>query len=394
LPLQFQIPILTRRKVANEGRHFSEREQELLKEAYSYLLLFHQEHRTPELFAGRYAEVRVSIERSGNYKHTYEELEYGARVAWRNSSRCIGRLHWQSLTVRDLRHLSSAEDIFEALLDHIRFATNGGKIRSTISVFAHQEPGQPGIRIWNPQLIRYAGFRQPGGRVLGDPLHAELTQVARELGWRPERESPFTVIPLVIQMPGQQPKLFKLPSDAVLEVPLSHPDYTWFARLGLKWHALPVISNMRMEIGGLSYTAAPFNGYYMGTEVGARNLGDEGRYNLLPVIAERMGLNTRSDRTLWKDRALVELNVAVLHSFAQHGVTIVDHHTASRQFIHHGQKEMQSGRPLPADWGWIVPPISGSATPVFHIPYRDVLYKPNFFYQTSPWRDSRQDGAC
>jgi len=57
----------------------------------------------------------------------------------------------------------------------------------------------------------------------------------------------------------------------------------------------------------------------MGTEIGARNLGDVNRYNLLPVIAERMGLDTRSDRTLWKDRALVELNVAVLSSFARHG---------------------------------------------------------------------------
>ncbi|MBV8695401.1 MAG: nitric oxide synthase oxygenase, partial [Ktedonobacteraceae bacterium] len=177
----------------------------------------------------------------------------------------------------------------------------------------------------------------------------------------------------------------------VLEVPLSHPDYPWFTKLGLKWHALPVISNMRLEIGGICYTAAPFNGWYMGTEIGARNLGDVARYNLLPVIAEHLGLDIRSERTLWKDRALVELNVAVLSSFAKHGVTIVDHHTASRQFLRHEELEKQAGRTVPAHWVWIVPPLSGSATPVFHkTHYKNAILKPNFFYQQAPWRDLPQ----
>jgi nitric-oxide synthase, bacterial len=164
--------------------------------------------------------------------------------------------------------------------------------------------------------------------------------------------------------------------------------------LGLKWHALPVISNMRLEIGGISYTAAPFNGWYMGTEIGARNLGDINRYNLLPMIAERMALDTRSDRTLWRDRALVELNVAVLSSFAKHGVTIVDHHTASRQFLLHDEMEKQAGRTVPAHWVWIVPPISGSASPIFHIPYyKNTILKPNFFYQQAPWKETRQESG-
>ena len=63
-----------------------------------------------------------------------------------------------------------------------------------------------------------------------------------------------------------------------------------------------------LEIGGIMYTAAPFNGWYMGTEIGARNLADEGRYNKLPLIAKLMGQDTSSETTLWRDRALVELN--------------------------------------------------------------------------------------
>src|SRR5258708_37001189 len=55
-------------------------------------------------------------------------------------------------------------------------------------------------------------------------------------------------------------------------------------------------------------------------------------------------LDTRSDRSLWKDRALVELNAAVLHSFAQAGVAMVDHHTVARQFMLHQEREMKAGR--------------------------------------------------
>jgi nitric-oxide synthase len=37
-------------------------------------------------------------------------------------------------------------------------------------------------------------------------------------------------------------------------------------------------------------------------------------------------LDTRTERTLWRDRATVELNRAVLHSFDAAQVTITDHH--------------------------------------------------------------------
>jgi nitric-oxide synthase len=364
----------------------------LLQEAGDYLHLFREEWNLLAEPSGRLAEIQSEIVQSGTYRQTGAELTYGARVAWRNNARCIGRLHWQTLTVRDMRHLSTAEEIFYALLEHLRFATNGGKLRSTMTVFAPAFPGQEGVRIWNPQLIRYAGYRQPDGTIIGDPLHTELTDVLRKLGWRGGAGTSFDVLPIVIKLPAQPPRLFEIPPELVLEVPLRHPEYSWFAELGLKWHALPVISNMRMEIGGLSYTAAPFNGWYMGTEIGARNLGDPGRYNLLPVVAEKLGLDTRSDRSLWRDRALVELNIAVLSSFAEQGVTMVDHHTASRQFLLHDAREKRHGREVPAHWPWLVPPISGSASPLFHVTtYKNSRPRPNFFYQPVPWLDLAED---
>jgi nitric-oxide synthase len=334
----------------------------------------------------RMGGVEPEIARRGTWHQETDEVEFGAMVAWRNNTHCIGRLHWRTLVVRDRRELDTADRVFEALVDHVASATNGGRIRPMITVFAAQRPGDDGIRIWNPQLIRYAGHRQPDGSIVGDPLHASLTDAVTELGWRAPGGR-FDVLPIVIQMPGERPRLYELPPAAVLEVPLSHPDHAWFADLGLRWHALPAISNMRLEVGGVSYPAAPFNGWYMCTEIGGRNLSDVRRYDLLPVIAEGLGLDRRSDRSLWKDRALVELNVAVMHSFTSHGVAIVDHHAASRQFLQHEKNEMKAQRVVPAEWAWMVPPVSGSTSPIFHhADFEDVTLEPNFFYQPDPWQ--------
>lgn len=131
----------------------------------------------------------------------------------------------------------------------------------------------------------------------------------------------------------------------------------------------------------LPTSAAPFNGYYMGTEVGARNFGDEGRYNMLPVIAEMMGLERRNQHMLWKDRALTELNTAVLWSFKEAGVRMVDHHTASAQHIAWEEQEKRKGCPVTGNWSWLVPPVAGSACPVFHRSYEDTEKIPGFFYR-------------
>lgn len=124
----------------------------------------------------------------------------------------------------------------------------------------------------------------------------------------------------------------------------------------------------------------------MSAEIGARNFGDVQRYNLLPAIAGRMGLNTRSKLSLWQDRALIELNRAVLHSFTTCGVTIVDHHTASAQFMRHWHREAEAERIVPADWGRIVPPLSASTMEVFHQEMQNVCLKPNFFPLPVPWK--------
>lgn len=72
-------------------------------------------------------------------------------------------------------------------------------------------------------------------------------------------------------------------------------------------------------------------------------------------IAIKMGLDTRNPSSLWKDKALVEINIAVLHSYQKQNVTIVDHHTASESFMKHHENETKLRNGCPADWVWIVP---------------------------------------
>jgi nitric-oxide synthase len=232
--------------------------------------------------------------------------------------------------------------------------------------------------VWNDQLIRYAGYREPDGDVVGDPRYLDFTAAVQRLGWQGKGEA-FDVLPVVVETPHDGVRLFELPEDAVAEVPLEHPEHEWFAELGLRWHAVPAISNMRLSIGGVQYPLAPFNGWYMGTEIGARNLADPERYNLLPIVAAELGLDTSRNSTLWRDRALVELNRAVLWSFERAGIKITDHHSEARRFLAHLERERKSGRPTPADWSWIVPPMSGATTPVFHRYYHEADQRPNFY---------------
>ncbi len=335
-----------------------------------------------ELQMERIEEVENEVNKTGTYIHTSIELEHGAKMAWRNNNRCIGRLFWDRLHVFDMRAMDSVEDVCTALLNHIEYATNDGKIRSTITIFPPRQGGKDPVRIWNHQLIRYAGYEE-SEQIIGDSTSIEFTKMCEELGWKGKRTS-HDVLPLVIQMKGESPRIFEIPKKLVKEVTITHPQIEEFTKLSAKWYAVPIISDMRLEIGGIHYPMAPFNGWYMGTEIGARNLADEDRYNLLPKVAELMGLDTRSNRSLWKDKSLVELNIAVLNSYQNSGVTLVDHHTAAKQFKSFEKNEQAVGRDITGNWTWLIPPLSPATTHVFHKPYNNDVVKPNYFHQNNP----------
>uniref|UniRef100_A0A671R3Q4 nitric-oxide synthase (NADPH) n=1 Tax=Sinocyclocheilus anshuiensis TaxID=1608454 RepID=A0A671R3Q4_9TELE len=332
----------------------------------------------------RQEEVKKEIETSGMYQLKDRELIYGAKHAWRNAARCVGRIQWSKLQVFDARDCTTAHGMFNYICNHIKYATNKGNLRSAITIFPQRTDGKHDFRVWNSQLIRYAGYKQPDGSILGDPASVELTEICIQQGWKAPK-SHFDVLPLLLQANGNDPELFEIPDDLVLEVPIIHPKFEWFKELNLKWYGLPAVSNMLLEIGGLEFTACPFSGWYMGTEIGVRDFCDSSRYNILEEVATMMGLDTRKTSSLWKDQALVEINIAVLYSFQVSKVTIVDHHSATESFIKHMENEYRVRGGCPGDWVWIVPPMSGSITPVFHQEMLNYRLTPSFEYQPDPW---------
>ena len=356
----------------------------LYENASEFLSLFYKELNLPHLNE-RLIEVADEISKSGTYTHTIEEIEFGVSVAWRNSNRCIGRLFWKSIKIIDCRKVKTAEEVKEAVFKHLEMAFGNGKIKPVLTLFAPENKnGLAPLRIWNNQLIRYAAYRSEG-KIIGDPAQLEFTDKCIELGWI-GKGTEFDVLPVVLQFEGKNPEFFEIPSHLINEIPFSHPDLTWFSQLGLKWNALPVISDMVLEMGGIHYPAAPFNGWYMVTEIGARNLGDINRYNKLPLIAEKMGLNIGGKDLFWKDRAMLELNYAVKYSFENAGVSLTDHHEASMQFMKFIAQEKKLGREVMADWSWIVPPLSGSTMEVFHTDFENKVLSPNFYYNLPAWK--------
>ncbi|NWI87775.1 NOS2 protein, partial [Pitta sordida] len=360
---------------------------ELLPQAMEFLEQYYSSFKEskPEEKLGRQEAVAREIEATGTYQLTKDELTFGAKQAWRNAPRCIGRIQWSNLQVFDARDCKTAKEMFEHICHHIQYATNNGNIRSAITVFPQRTDGRADFRVWNSQLIRYAGYHLPDGAVLGDPANLEFTQLCIELGWQP-KYGRFDVLPLVLQANGQDPEIFELPPELVLEVPMEHPKYEWFKELDLRWYALPAVAYMLLEVGGLEFTACPFNGWYMGTEIGVRDFCDVQRYNILKEVGRRMGLETNKLSSLWKDQAVVEINVAVLHSFQKHNVTIMDHHSASESFLKYMQSEYRARGGCPADWVWIVPPLSGSVTPVFHQEMLNYVLSPFYYYQVDAWK--------
>ena len=47
----------------------------------------------------RLEEILISIKSTGTYELKETELCFGARTAWRNAPRCIGRIQWSKLQV-------------------------------------------------------------------------------------------------------------------------------------------------------------------------------------------------------------------------------------------------------------------------------------------------------
>lgn len=118
-----------------------------------------------------------------------------------------------------------------------------------------------------------------------------------------------------------------------------------------------------------------------------------------------MGYDTAQAPAMWKDRVVAEINFAVLDSFKvrkaflvtfleafqmmfdfsfqREATTLVDHYTATESFMEHFQTEYKERGGCPADWVWLVPPMSGSLCPVFHQEMISYKLRPSYDYQVS-----------
>ena len=314
----------------------------------------------------------------------------GGKLAWRHNTRCIGKLYWRSLTVADRRGSTTPTEVRDACFEHLRWSANGGQARPLITVFTPDAPGAPAARVRNAQLVSYAGHRADDSSVLGDAANAELTDLARSCGWAPEALGRFDVLPLLIEEADGTVTAHDVPEELTYDVPIEHPTAPGIAGLDLRWYGFPTISDMALSIGGITYPLAPFTGWYVAPEISARDLTDPYRYDLLREIGEALGLDASDP--LWRDRALVEMTAAVLHSYERAGVRIDDHHTATERFHRYTLCERRKGREVEAEWAWLVPPISGSATPVFHESYSSTQLWPNFFPEdlVIAWQRARE----
>ncbi|MBI5974759.1 nitric oxide synthase oxygenase [Staphylococcus canis] len=335
--------------------------------------MYHELGKSHESCQKRLEEIKHEIHSTGTYHHTTEELTYGAKMAWRHSNRCIGRLFWERLIVNDARHIKDEEAFIDSIHHHLSYATNNGRIRPFITIYAQSEDDGP--KIYNNQLIRYAGYPHAG-----DPSERQVTQLAEHLGWRGQGTH-FDVLPLIYKLPNQPMKFHEYPKSLVKEVPISHSRFPKVKELGFKWYAVPIISSMDLRIGGITYPTVPFNGWYMVNEIAVRNFTDTYRYDLLPQFAEAMGFEDLKNNTFNRDRVLVEINDAVYQSFKSEGVSIVDHLTASKQFEQFEKNEKDHGRTVTGKWSWLAPPLSPSLTSNYHHGYDNTVREPNFFYK-------------
>ncbi|GHP15261.1 nitric oxide synthase-like protein [Collybia sordida] len=293
----------------------------------------------------------------GAWSQTQRELEFGIRRAWRNARKWIMRSHCEDLKLCDLRSVKRSNEMAMELVKGLTQAYNSGNIVPTVFVFPPRTANNRGAMIWNDQILSFAGYQAEDGTIIGDPKNIQLTKDIIELGWvPPQPKSRWDVLPVVVMAEDDEPVFVELPTNLRKLVEISHPRYKdAFQKLDLKWVAFPALSNLGFDIGGVQYTATPFIGWFMDTEIGIRDLANPLRYNVLPDLITTLYLNdktseyTNSPKNLatyellaMLSRAQIELNYAIYYSFLREGITMSNSLSASKkwaQYDHEFEKE-------------------------------------------------------
>lgn len=338
----------------------------LIRDAMEYQDLYHSECQlSDDVREARKTAILAEIKETGTYQLTFDELQHGARVSWRNAPKCANRKFWDTIDLLDHRHAKTNEDMFTGCMDLLNRAISCNVTKPFIAMFPHQTGNRvSGPRVWNTQLLRMAAYRMSDGSVLGDPANLEFTEmITRDFGWEaPANKTQFDMLPLVVQINQEtKPSLFAIPPTSAPMVPIRHPTNNAFNTLNLMWYAVPAVSCIEVEVGGLTFSGAPFSGWYAVTEI-VRDLTDESRYNKLLDIAHAFDLDTSKFSTCWVDEAMALLAKAVLASYSEASLGIVDHHTLINGFWDWYHNEKKTRGYCPGNWKWIIPPMSAAAS--------------------------------
>ena len=83
----------------------------------------------------------------------------------------------------------------------------------------------------------------------------------------------YDYLPLVIQAdPQGPPELFEVPPECAPPVQIHHPRYPELGELNLQWYPIPAVCALDLTVGGILYTAVPFNGkFYLLSTLSLRN---------------------------------------------------------------------------------------------------------------------------
>ena len=78
--------------------------EQLLTEAYQFVEQYYASVKRLHSPAhrDRLREIEAEVRATGTYQFKQTELIFGAKLAWRNAPRCIGRIQWSKLQVSRL----------------------------------------------------------------------------------------------------------------------------------------------------------------------------------------------------------------------------------------------------------------------------------------------------
>lgn len=165
----------------------------------------------------------------------------------------------QRAQVRESRALARADGgvatnagAFESLKELLEDSIASGATITRMAVFRARRPGEAqGPRVWNPMLLRFAGYAGLGGPetggVLGDPATVELTSaLISRFGWTPPSpKSRWDVLPLLLQVDeAAAPEMFALPAAFAPTMHVRHLEYPALNALDLRWFTIPIVSSM------------------------------------------------------------------------------------------------------------------------------------------------------